>query len=98
MTAPAVDEAEAKVTAGLAWLDQNHPGWPDRIDLDVLDIEDPLSCVLGQTVGDFWLVPISYDEATAMGFEVPPGDPGRIELTEAWRRAIEERQLAGASR
>jgi hypothetical protein len=37
-----------RVAAGAAWLDEHHPGWVDRIDLNVLDLESPCFCVLGQ--------------------------------------------------
>lgn len=37
-----------RVAAGVAWLDQNRPGWVQRINLDTLDLGDPCQCVLGQ--------------------------------------------------
>ncbi|KXK63382.1 hypothetical protein AWW66_03450 [Micromonospora rosaria] len=97
MTALTVDELQDRVTAGVAWLDQHHPGWADRIDVDVLDLDDSLSCVLGQVVGDFWQTPITYDQAIGLGFEAAPGDLHAEEyagLDGVWRAVIEERQGA----
>lgn len=39
-----------RVLLGVAWLDQNHPGWWDKIDLDRLNMHDAHRCILGQLV------------------------------------------------
>lgn len=39
-----------EVAAGAQWLDENFPGWEREIDLGTLDIHDPCSCVLGQSL------------------------------------------------
>lgn len=38
------------VAAGVAWLNEQAPGWRAQVDLapDAFDIEDPFSCVLAQ--------------------------------------------------
>lgn len=49
------------VALGVAWLDEQAPGWREQIDLspDAFDIDDPYSCVLAQvSKGQGW-----YDDA-----------------------------------
>jgi hypothetical protein len=59
-----------RVASGITWLDENRPGWLDRIDLDRLDLSSPCRCILGQE----WL-----DES-------PEADPNFAfeEAFEAW--------------
>jgi hypothetical protein len=45
MTETAVAQS---VAAGAAFLDERMPGWPERIDLDKLDLSGCWRCVLGQ--------------------------------------------------
>lgn len=45
---------DPRAARGAAVLDRVHPGWADRIDLDVLDITRCDRCVLGQAItGEF---------------------------------------------
>jgi hypothetical protein len=37
-----------RVSNGARWLDENFPGWMDRIDLDTLDLSSSESCICGQ--------------------------------------------------
>jgi hypothetical protein len=37
-----------RVAGGIRWLDENRPGWLDRINLATLDLEAPCRCILGQ--------------------------------------------------
>jgi len=39
--------AEA-VANGAQWLDEQHPGWWRKLDLETLDLEDCANCVCGQ--------------------------------------------------
>lgn len=43
-----------RVEVGAAWLDTNHPGWLERIDLIVLDMSDPEHDVIGQIIEGGW--------------------------------------------
>src|SRR5882757_5718389 len=56
MTAPV--QVSERVAAGVAWLDENVPGWPAKIDLDELDMGSPSCCVLGQVYGSYWRSPL----------------------------------------
>jgi len=38
------------VNAGVAWLDENHPGWRERVDVDTLDFADAAHTLLTQVV------------------------------------------------
>jgi hypothetical protein len=43
-----------RVAAGVAWLDENKPGWDSTVELRQLDLYSAEDCVLGQTFGDYW--------------------------------------------
>ncbi len=42
-----------KVDQGIAFLNEDRPGWSDRINLASLDIRSPFTCVLAQMYGDY---------------------------------------------
>lgn len=41
---------EERVAKGAAWLDENHDGWIEEVELDRLDLGSECNCVLGQIV------------------------------------------------
>lgn len=43
---------EARVAAGAQWLDEQLPGWADKVDLEQLNMSSPFWCVLGQLAPD----------------------------------------------
>jgi len=101
---------QARVQAGAAWLDENRPGWIDRIDLATLDLGDPCRCVLGQEYGDWDEAPdalTEQPESSDLGFDrdsfgYSPSWPENrrrsavlyVELTAAWRDYITARRAA----
>jgi hypothetical protein len=44
----------ARVKAGAEWLDEQEPGWAERIDTSQLNMSDPCGCIAGQLAGDYW--------------------------------------------
>lgn len=52
------EDIKLAVKKGAAWLDENHPGWEQRIDLSKLHMNRCESCVIGQAVGKYWAVTI----------------------------------------
>jgi hypothetical protein len=75
---------QARVAAGVAWLDVNDPGWwksrqpgrgPDgrAIDLDELSMSHPCYCVLGHRFGSYMYAPMTIDQAVALGFDTASG-------------------------
>lgn len=36
------------IACGMAWLDEHHPGWEEKIDLETLNLGGLCDCVLGQ--------------------------------------------------
>lgn len=44
---------EARVMAGIEFLDEHEPGWDERVDTDTLDMSNKLDCVMGQLHGDW---------------------------------------------
>src|SRR4051794_29574206 len=60
----------ARVAAGAAWLDLHRPGWIGLVDVDLLQLDDPEECVLGQVFGDYRRVDLlTLGEAIEYGFE-----------------------------
>lgn len=47
------EDAILAVKRGIYWLDENHPGWASRINLDKLEMAACSQCVIGQAVGDY---------------------------------------------
>lgn len=43
----------ARVALGAVYLDREHPGWDQNIDLDALDMANATLCILGQLYG-YW--------------------------------------------
>lgn len=94
---------QERVEAGAKWLDDNRPGWVDRIDLDTFYLGDCVTCVLGQLDGDYCLT-LERDfhdnvrEAAGLGFALPASEPpmgqAYAELTAAWRDYITARRAA----
>lgn len=85
-----------RVANGMALLDEHYPGWLDYIDLDVLDISDPFSCVCGQ----LWKHGF-FDENWGLFEDIVVGRNAGImavgfddyrQLTVEWKLAIEERR------
>ena len=42
------EEVNVRVRNGARWLDENFPGWVDRIDLETLNLANSESCICGQ--------------------------------------------------
>lgn len=96
-----------RVAAGAAWLDQNRPGWDDRIDLTRLILSSPCQCILGQLDGDYDQVPeIASGEIDplALGFNADPRSAGTgrwservvddfLALESEWKRVINVRRV-----
>lgn len=80
-----------EVQNGIDWLNRNHPGWLDKINVDKLDQTVSSRCVLGQlhhgeNGWDAVLTEagLTRDQAVVLGFDsVRTGDD-----TEPWRSAI----------
>lgn len=91
-----------RVQAGIAWLDENEPGWRDRIDPSRLQLSSPHNCVVGQVFRDdisqTWHLNgygrfrhlyegLTFNDVIARGFEVHTETYD--DLTEAWRTALQ---------
>jgi len=48
-----------RVSNGAALLDEVSPGWEKLIDLDILDLSDGHSCIVGQVFGD-WITGLDH--------------------------------------
>jgi hypothetical protein len=43
---------QQRVRNGARWLDENFPGWMDRINLDTLALDDANTCICGQVFNE----------------------------------------------
>lgn len=41
-----------RVQRGVEWLNENHPEWLDKINLEKLDMGQTHTCIIGQVVGE----------------------------------------------
>jgi hypothetical protein len=91
-------EAHDLVADGAALLDDRHPGWAGKIDLDLFAISSIHRCVLGQLYGGSFAdgtaaLDLSTHEMCAHGFDVLVGEGDRYPaLQRAWVAAIEARR------
>ncbi|TDB90877.1 hypothetical protein E1264_03360 [Actinomadura sp. KC216] len=84
---------ETEIKRGAAYLDRVDPEWVKKIDLDLLSINDPKDCVVGQVFGDFWEwmgYYTSWETVHEHGFAAENGD--HPQLTKEWKEFIRERQ------
>ena len=88
------------VQKGILWLDDTYPGWVDRINTSILDMDSCTACILGQlTEYDPYVdapdvLPNGYEWSMAHGFcaSVVHRTSFWVELTKTWIEAIERRR------
>lgn len=88
-----------EIALGVAYFDENDPGWIDRIDLDTLSMFNPNRCVLAQVSGrDFDYARlqrnICYERAVEMGLICGSSSCACGSLTAPWRDYITARRAA----
>lgn len=84
---------EDDVLRGVELLDEEAPGWRDKIDLPSLHLMNCNSCVLGQVFGDFETgcneLGLTWYEAKEYGFVLDSDAPHRYAwLTRTWRKVL----------
>lgn len=96
---------QTNVRKGIAFLNRNGPtNWRSRIDIDRLDIEDTVNCILGQVYGDYMAAtnePGLGDpgQRAALGFTVDRYDIERLpELTGEWKRQLKRKPRKTANK
>lgn len=96
-TSTAPRPAADRVADGAAWLDLHQPGWTALVDVDLLQLDDPEECVLGQVFGDYRRVDLlTLGEAIEYGFEsfevfdVEPGGGADYQALDADYDALED--------
>jgi hypothetical protein len=92
----APEEIDERVLDGAAMLDEHHPGWAAKIDVDKLCLKDCSSCVLGQVYGDYedGLQILGRGNQYDLGFNMRNGEDeeGWALLQRHWEREIRSRQ------
>jgi hypothetical protein len=88
------------IKRGMELLDSTRPGWRNKIDLTLLDMNDSDFCIIGQLTGNYYdhyqdiLGPVLHEyesvdqAAAAYGFQLDWIGRNYIELTEDWREAL----------
>jgi hypothetical protein len=101
MSASIVKEDVNEADDGAAWLDEHHPGWAERINLDTFDLRSGSMCVLGQLFGDFDEAVSKYNldgrdyDYGFMGLEKEEAGAEHRDwdtLEDRWRTLIADRQ------
>jgi len=96
-----MNEQEQRVQKGIAWLDENHPGWTTKVEVERIDDRFYGQTVLGQVVGpDGFLAYIAEfkreDDSRGEGhvlYDLGFTDVVHPrEIKAAWQTAVRERQ------
>ena len=70
-----IDELQANVQKGAAWLDEYTPGWVQKIVPEKLDITNGVFCICGQVFGNYMYRPEALqEEPWKYGFTVDLAD------------------------
>lgn len=88
---------EARVRRGARFMDERHPGWHTKINLDELIMSDGTCCIIGQTYGFYGNAVLKLRDAdfhsraviaweTKHGFNLPQGlrFKGHRKVEENW--------------
>lgn len=71
-----------KVDRGVAWLDKYHPGWKDKINSTIFNINKPSKCVLSQVFDkNYWDIQkiLSHKFCLEYGFTSEPVDTDNLQ-------------------
>ena len=83
-----------RAEAGAHFLDRQCPGWPKKVNPDILDLDHPRKCVLGQLYGryhkGFFALGLGVRRARRLGFTAKNNTEFRA-LTRAWKKVIADR-------
>lgn len=87
----------ARAAAGAAFLDEQMPGWAERIDLAELDMGSCTRCILGQLLGDYACavedLGLRGDAKLVLGFNAWHGGSGPWDkLRTAWADEVGKRR------
>jgi hypothetical protein len=61
------EDAVLAVKNGIYWLDENHPDWAYKIDINQLDMSGCRDCIIGQAVGDYTDIITDAGNGDALG-------------------------------
>jgi hypothetical protein len=67
--------AMERAKAGMAWLDENRPGWRDLVNPYTIRMEDSCGCIWGQIEGNFWRAFDAPDVLRAAGTDSDGDSP-----------------------
>lgn len=82
---------KTRIAEGVKLLNQERPGWLEKIDLGELDMGNPLCCIIGQVDGDYETSELveSNKASAAWGFTLFGETRSNWgTLTEEWKQKI----------
>lgn len=93
-----VPTIQDRVAKGATMLDRWSPGWRDKIDREILDINHPFKCILGQTYGVYsegclalGISPTPHVEGNSFSYGLDGASFAEgAELTEEWKKVLAE--------
>lgn len=97
---------EVQVKAGMEFLDNHAPGWLEKININKLDQESTVNCVLGQLYGRYpiglFLLGLDMTKSIEYGFSVglhvSDYEKEYSKLTRAWLFYIMEKRFKGVKK
>lgn len=95
------DSARIAAEAGAGLLDERRPGWDERANERLLNVQNPWACPLAQEYGsyrrgidDLFHGSRTGDQAVRHGFEQDHEEHSYAELTAAWKQLLRDRRRA----
>lgn len=81
--------ARTAVLNGIKYLNEHHPGWLSRIDLDTLDLKSCQDCVLGQVFGEYcYPSPLEVQFNANHGFTASLTNYDYFHLNRVWKEEL----------
>jgi hypothetical protein len=82
-----------RVNAGVDLLDSYLPEWELSVDVDILDIDDMYSCILGQVFGNYEIGKNNLNITFGDEYGFAPFQGEKEDLEDLWVDIIRERQF-----
>jgi hypothetical protein len=88
--------AQSNVAAGATMLDAKEPNWFLRINIEILNIDSPSRCILGQLYGDYFNAAremgiAGKEESLGFCIDWDSNELSFDDLEDAWKREIADR-------
>lgn len=89
-----MENFKKEVDRGYKWLNENHPDWKNKVNVNTLSMSDSENCILGQIFGNYFEAEkvLGKQFCHNNGFSIDDSLINRsfFELTNQWRNLLEE--------